>query len=163
MSGRAGEIDLITPERYEEFGYPHAEWTWLRAHAPVFWYERPNVDPFWAITKHADIVEIGKRPRDFLIAPRIAVFAKDLPVNEQPIRHLLTMDAPDHASFRNLVAKRFTPRRVGQWTTEVRGGGNSALYRRHQARADPLETVRRLIRNSAANRAPRGPGRRRRP
>ena len=63
------KIDLITPERYEREGYPHDEWTWLRAHAPVFWYERPNFDPFWAITRHADIVEIGKRPDDFLIEP----------------------------------------------------------------------------------------------
>ena len=55
-------LDIMTPEHYEEHGYPHPEWTWLRRHHPVFWYERPNVDPFWAVTKHADIIEIGKQP-----------------------------------------------------------------------------------------------------
>ncbi len=92
-------IDLISPERYERSGYPHDEWTWLRAHAPVFWYERPNFDPFWAITKHADIIEIGKRPRDFLIGPRIAIFANDLPVDDQPTRHLATMDGAEITTY----------------------------------------------------------------
>ncbi|MBW2361543.1 MAG: cytochrome P450 [Deltaproteobacteria bacterium] len=113
-------IDLITPERYERDGYPHDEWTWLRANAPVFWYERPNFDPFWAITKHADIVEIGKRPDDFLIEPRIAIFANNVPVDDQPMRHLMTMDAPDHRKFRNVISKRFTPRMVKQWEPKVR-------------------------------------------
>ncbi len=113
-------IDLVSPELYERNGYPHDEWTWLRSHAPVFWYERPNFDPFWAITRHADLVDIVKRPGDFLIAPRIAIFAKDLPIDDQPTRHLSTMDEPDHGKFRNLVSKRFTPRMVGQWTSKVR-------------------------------------------
>jgi hypothetical protein len=48
--------------------------SWLRNNDPVFWYERDNVEPFWAITKHADIIAIGKRPDLFLNAPRLAVF-----------------------------------------------------------------------------------------
>ena len=55
-------LDVVSPEHYQRNGYPHPEWTWLRRHAPVFWYERPNVEPFWAITKHADIIEISKQP-----------------------------------------------------------------------------------------------------
>ncbi len=75
-------LDLVSPEHYERNGYPHPEWTWLRRHDPVFWYERPNVDPFWAITKHADIIAIGKQPELFLNAPRLAVFTRDLPPPE---------------------------------------------------------------------------------
>src|SRR4029450_4725856 len=32
-------LDLASPEHYQRNGYPHAEWTWLRRNAPVFWYE----------------------------------------------------------------------------------------------------------------------------
>lgn len=46
-----GTLDIVSPAHYQQGGYPHAEWTWLRRHAPVSWYERPNFDPFWAITK----------------------------------------------------------------------------------------------------------------
>ncbi len=98
---------------YERNGYPHREWTWIRNHDPVFWYERSNVDPFWAITKHADIIEIGKQPDIFLNAPRLAVFTNDLPPPEEgESRHLLNMDPPDHARYRRVTSGWFTPRAV---------------------------------------------------
>ncbi len=112
-------LDIVTAEKYQREGYPHAEWTWLRKHAPVFWYERPDFDPFWAITKHADIVEIGKRPEDFIIAPRIAVFHRENQPPEDPARHLLNMDPPDHGKYRRVVAKWFTPRTVKVWQPKV--------------------------------------------
>jgi len=63
-------LDIIGPEHYAQNGYPHAEWTWLRQNEPVFWYERPNVEPFWAITKHEDIMAIERANDLFLSAPR---------------------------------------------------------------------------------------------
>jgi cholest-4-en-3-one 26-monooxygenase len=106
-------LDLVTPEHYERHGYPHAEWTWLRRHDPVFWYQRPNVEPFWAITKHADIIEIGKQPEIFLNAPRLAVFTHDLPPpDEGQARHLLNMDPPDHGRYRRVTSSWFTPRAI---------------------------------------------------
>ncbi|HVO27337.1 MAG TPA: cytochrome P450 [Candidatus Margulisiibacteriota bacterium] len=109
----AETLDLVTPEHYEQHGYPHPEWTWLRRHHPVFWYDRPNVDPFWAITKHADIIEIAKQPDIFLNAPRLAIFTNDLPPPpEGAARHLLNMDPPDHARFRRVTSGWFTPRAI---------------------------------------------------
>ena len=104
-------LDIATPAHYEAGGYPHREWATLRRHAPVYWYERPNFEPFWAVTKHADVVLLGRQPGLFLNAPRLAVFSLDLPPPpEGSTRHLLTMDPPDHAKYRNVAAKRFTPR-----------------------------------------------------
>jgi len=106
-------LDIITPEHYERHGYPHAEWRWLRRHDPVFWYERDNVEPFWVITKHADIIAIGKQPEIFLNAPRLAVFTRDLPPPpEGQARHLLNMDPPDHGRYRRVTSGWFTPRAV---------------------------------------------------
>lgn len=106
-------LDVVGAEQYERHGYPHAEWAWMRQHDPVFWYERPNVDPFWAITKHADIIAIGKQPQRFLNAPRLAVFTHDLPPPpEGASRHLLNMDPPDHARYRRVASAWFTPRAV---------------------------------------------------
>jgi cholest-4-en-3-one 26-monooxygenase len=106
-------LDVASGEHYERNGYPHGEWTWLRKHAPVFWYDRPNVDPFWAVTKHADIIELGKQPDIFLNAPRLAVFTNDLPPPpENETRHLLNMDPPDHARYRRVTSHWFTPRTI---------------------------------------------------
>lgn len=111
-------LDIITSEKYARDGYPHPEWTWLRKNDPVHWYESDYCEPFWAITKHADIVAIGKNPKDWIIEPRLAVFTRDAPV-EVVTRHLLTMDPPDHGRYRNLTAKWFTPRTVKVWEPKV--------------------------------------------
>lgn len=108
-------LDIISPDHYARNGYPHAEWAFLRRHAPVYWYDRPNAQPFWAITTHEDIVALSKQPRVFLNAPRLAVFTTEYgaPTEEQlPFRHLLNMDPPDHGRYRGLVSRHFTPRAV---------------------------------------------------
>lgn len=107
-------LDIISPDHYVKHGYPHAEWTTLRRQAPVYWYKgRPNVDPFWAITRHADVIELSKQPELFQNEPRLAVFPKELPELEQaPARHLLNMDPPEHGKYRNVASKQFTPRLV---------------------------------------------------
>ncbi len=114
-------IDIISPDHYQRNGYPHAEWRYLRKHAPVFRYEgRGNVDPFWAITKHADIIELSRQPQILQNAPQLAVFTNDIPEpEEQPSRHLLNMDPPDHGPYRNVSAKQFTPRTVSTLAPHV--------------------------------------------
>jgi cholest-4-en-3-one 26-monooxygenase len=111
-------LDVITPEKYERDGYPHAEWAWLRRNDPVRRIESEFCEPFWAVTRHADIVAVGKNPRDWIIEPRIAVFTREAPV-EPTARHLLTMDPPDHGRYRNLTSKWFTPRSVKVWAPKV--------------------------------------------
>jgi hypothetical protein len=75
--------------------------------------ERDNVDPFWAITKHADIIAIGKQPELFLHVPRLAVFTRDLPPPpEGASQHLLNMDPPDHGRYRRVTSGWFRPRVV---------------------------------------------------
>jgi len=110
-------IDIISPDHYQKNGYPHAEWAYLRKHAPVFHVERRGIDPFWAITKAADIIEISKQPRLWLNGPRLAVFKleegeKPLAPEAYPLKHLLNMDPPQHGNYRALLSRNFTPRAV---------------------------------------------------
>jgi cholest-4-en-3-one 26-monooxygenase len=112
-------LDIISDEKYEIEGYPHAEWTWLRRNDPVRYFELDSCDPFWAITKHKDIVDIGKNPADWILAPRLAVFPNAQPPEAPAFRHLLMMDPPDHGRYRNLISKSFTPRTVRVWEPKV--------------------------------------------
>jgi cholest-4-en-3-one 26-monooxygenase len=108
-------IDIVGSDYFAQNGYPHEAWALLRRQAPVYWYERPGSLPFWAITKHADIVWISKQPEIFLNAPRLAVFPefeKEGEEDDFPARHLLNMDPPEHVNYRKLVSQRFTPRAV---------------------------------------------------
>ena len=65
--------------------------------------------PFWAITKHADIVTIGKRPRQFLNGPRLVLSHEPEHPNMFPPT-LIQLDPPKHGVYRQLISKRFTPR-----------------------------------------------------
>ena len=53
------DLDVHTLSKYTEQGYPWAEWDLLRENAPCHWYERDDIAPFWAITRHADVKAIG--------------------------------------------------------------------------------------------------------
>ncbi|HEB88100.1 MAG TPA: cytochrome P450 [Deltaproteobacteria bacterium] len=106
----AADFRLVHPEDYAAFGYPHHVWTRLRAEDPVSWQTQPGEAlDYWAITKHADITEIGKRPDVFLSAPRIVI--QHIPEEPRDIPPtLIQMDPPMHGAFRQQISRRFTPR-----------------------------------------------------
>src|SRR5229473_1154631 len=115
-------IDILDPDLYVQRGYPQAEWTLLRREAPVFWYERPNVNPFWAVTKHTDIVAVSRQPELFRSSQLlfVAISQPGASASDEAILlQLLNMNPPEHGSYRSLVNRRFTPRAVQQLTTRV--------------------------------------------
>lgn len=104
-------LELIDPKYYAENGYPHEEWKLLRREAPVYWFDRLPGIPFWAITRHEDIVWISKQPERFISGPRLVVGQEATGVEgEFPVRMLLNMDPPEHHEYRALTNRRFTPR-----------------------------------------------------
>jgi cytochrome P450 len=116
--------NIISGDYYQKNGYPHTEWTYLRKHQPVAYIEHPRTDPFWAVTKAADIMEISKQPRLWLNGPRLAVFLLEegeeaLPPEALPLKHLLNMDPPEHAEYRAILSRYFTPRSVRALEPEV--------------------------------------------
>ena len=54
-------INLLSPAFYA--GDPYPTYAWLRENAPVFHDEARQV---WGISRYADIVAIGKNPRDWV-------------------------------------------------------------------------------------------------
>jgi cytochrome P450 len=108
--------DLISPQSYGENGIPHDSWTALRRESPVHWCTPQDHEPFWAITCHADITEISKQPDLFSNEPGITVMPKGQVIREDEglgaKRTIITMDPPDHRSFRKVASAWFTPRAV---------------------------------------------------
>jgi len=104
------DFGLVDPTGYSAHGYPHHAWTRLRAEEPVSWQTQPgNAIDFWAVTKHADITEIGKRPDAFLSGPRIVIQNTEEEISDFP-KTLIQMDPPMHGDFRQQISRRFTPR-----------------------------------------------------
>lgn len=115
MTSGLDHIDLVTPELYAQRGYPWEEWALLRREAPVYWYERPGVTPFWAITKYDDIQQISRDPETFISSQRLVIRStgsgdgggNDPSLN---IPNLISMDPPEHGKYRNATSRRFSPR-----------------------------------------------------
>ena len=104
-------LDLVDPERYAQRGYPHDVWTRLRAEAPVARIEAPGYEPFWAITKHADILQIASQPQRFSSAQGITL-AREGAAPMPPTEILVMLDPPQHGPMRRVVNARFTPKAV---------------------------------------------------
>jgi cytochrome P450 len=106
--------ELVDPEFYGQHGPPHEIWTRLRAESPVHWCEVPGVEPFWAITRHADICSISRQPDKFLSEPGITLFPTDREINRSEgigaMRVVITMDPPEHRQVRKVASPWFTPR-----------------------------------------------------
>jgi cholest-4-en-3-one 26-monooxygenase len=111
-------LDLVDPERYARRGYPHDVWTRLRAEAPVLRVEPPGYEPFWAITKHADILQISSQPLRFSNAQGITLArAGAAPI--PPSEILVLLDPPKHAPMRRVASPRFTPKAVRARAADV--------------------------------------------
>jgi cytochrome P450 len=109
MAERApAEFHLVHPDHYADRGYPHGVWTRLRREDPVHWFDRTDGIPFWAITKHADITTIGKRPEKFLNGPRLVIGHDPERPNDFPPT-LIQLDPPKHGVYRQLISHRFRP------------------------------------------------------
>src|SRR5215469_1677538 len=115
-------LDILTPDLYVERGYPHEEWALLRREAPVYWYQRENCDPFWAVTRHADIIAISRQPELFRSSQRLFVAVNEPgvpPPEEALLRQLLNMNPPEHGDYRSVVSRRFTPAAVNKLAGHV--------------------------------------------
>jgi len=111
MSG-VDPLDLVDPERFAARGYPHEVWTRLRAETPVAYFEPPGFRPFWAVTKHADIVEVASQPVRFSNAWGITLATAEQPFKRLRSDMIVMLDPPRHRAVRRLVSARFTPRAV---------------------------------------------------
>src|SRR5262249_24128675 len=98
--------------------YPHDVWTRLRAEAPVAYFETPAFQPFWAVTKHAEIMEVAKQPLRFSNAQGITLARAGQPPFP-PSEILVLLDPPKHGPVRRLVSARFTPKAVRERRPEV--------------------------------------------
>ena len=114
---------LLSPAAYGRAGPPHELWTRLREEAPLLWCETEELEPFWAVTRHADICEISSAPDKFLNAPGITVQPKRELLNPTDalatMRVVITMDPPEHRAVRRVASPWFTPRALARMDAAV--------------------------------------------
>src|SRR5271166_163759 len=117
---------LADPTAYADEPRLHAALGHLRAHAPVAWVDKAPYRPFWAITKHADIMEIERANTLWINEPRplLATAASDDLAQAQlqagmGLRTLIHMDDPLHRVVRAIGADWFRPKAMRDLTIRV--------------------------------------------
>ncbi len=100
------------PQAYADEAKLHAALTHLRANAPVSWVDVPGYRPFWAITKHADIMEIERANDIFTNSPRpvLATTEGDEQQAAIGVKTLIHLDDPEHRKVRAIGADWFRPK-----------------------------------------------------
>src|SRR6516164_4805668 len=95
--GAAANV-FADPSSYVDEAGLHAAITHLRANAPMSWVDVPNYRPFWAITKHADIMEIERANAVFTNWPRPVLVTAEADEIQAAmgVRTLIHMDDPQH-------------------------------------------------------------------
>ena len=106
---------LTDPTAYTDQPRLHAALAHLRTHAPVSLVDCAPYRPFWAITKHADIMEIERANNLFINEPRpiLATAEADDFARAQldaGVRTLVQMDDPQHRVVRAIGADWFRPK-----------------------------------------------------
>ncbi len=108
---------LADPSAYADETRLHRALTHLRAHAPVSWVDVEGYKPFWAITKHADVMDIERQNDLFTNYPRplLMVSEGEDVLRAQMdagigLRTLIHMDDPHHRDMRKIGADWFRPK-----------------------------------------------------
>jgi cytochrome P450 len=100
------------PKAYADEKKLHAALTHLRANAPVSWVEVEGYRPFWAITKHADVMDIERANTVFTNSPRpvLTTAAGDEQQAAIGVKTLIHLDDPEHRAVRAIGADWFRPK-----------------------------------------------------
>ena len=128
---------VVDPVAYGEWDALHEQLAWARANAPLAVAENPDHDPFWLVTRHADIMAISRDPQRFASGVRQTVLTNRegealaraaTPNNDgHLIRSLVQMDAPDHMKYRLLTQAWFAPKNLRIVEDRVRAIARDAV------------------------------------
>jgi hypothetical protein len=107
----AGRV-FADPQAYANEAKLHAALTHLRANAPVSWVDVPDYRPFWAITKHADVMDIERANNLFTNSPRPVLTTVEGDEQQAAIgvSTLIHMDDPQHRAMRAIGGDWFRPK-----------------------------------------------------
>jgi hypothetical protein len=125
---------LVSPAAYASNEIFDA-YRWLRANNPLGVAEVEGYDPFWAVTKHADILEISRNNALFPSAVRATTLtnqeadarARTITGTPHLVRSLVQMDEPDHMKYRRLTQAWFMPQSVKKREEEIRSLAKAAV------------------------------------
>ncbi len=120
---------LVDPVTYTDLERLSQTYSWLRHNMPLGVAKSRDFDPFWVVTRHADILEVSKNNKAFHNGDRATILTDrytDLMVrylrNGCPhlARTLAHMDDPDHRKYRSLTSNWFMASNLARREEDIR-------------------------------------------
>lgn len=121
--------EIVDPKAYADGKRVDEALAWLRKNAPLDVAEVEGFDPFWAVTRHADILLVERQNELFHNGDRSTVLTTieaDKKVREMMggsphlVRSLVQMDNPDHMNYRRLTQAWFLPQNIRKLEDRIR-------------------------------------------
>ena len=107
---------FLTGQSFTSEDFFHGVTSKLRREAPVHRVEHPDFNPFYVLTKHADVLDVELHPTEFLNEPRCILGNKEADAIREMqghlVKSLVQMDDPEHRLHRNLTADWFLPKNL---------------------------------------------------
>ena len=134
---RLGRL-IASPKAYARQRSLLAGLRWLRANQPLGRARPEGFDPFWVVTRHADVLEISRQhqlfhngDRPHTLVPRASdEMARALADGSpHPIRTLVHMDEPDHTKYRRVTQAWFTRERIRSLEQRIRAIARASIER----------------------------------
>lgn len=111
-------VDLSDPGLYSN-GIPQDSFAELRAKPGLAWNPMDSAG-FWAVTRHADVVEVSRDPQTYSSAVgHIQLYDID-PDALDARASMIDLDPPLHTRLRRLVSSAFTPRHIQDYQDAIR-------------------------------------------
>ncbi len=108
---------VYDPYAYEIHEDPYPTYRRMRDEAPLY---RNDERGFWALTRHADVMDGFRDHRRFSNAEGVSIDPAASGPHAHRTMSFLAMDAPQHLRMRGLVSRGFTPRRVAGMEDGIR-------------------------------------------
>ena len=120
---------IVDPFAYADGDRVDQAFAQLRRESPLAVAQPDGFDPFWVVTRHADILEVERQNDLFHNGDRSAVvttIAADKKVREMMggsphlVRSLVQMDNPDHMAYRRVTQGSFLPQNLRVLEARIR-------------------------------------------
>jgi len=118
---------LVNPKAYATDEL-HNAYRWMRQNNPLGVAEVEGFDPFWVVTKHADILEISKQNALYTSGVKASTLtnkagdarARAITGTPHLVKSLVQMDEPEHMKYRLLTQAWFMPASIKKREEAVR-------------------------------------------
>lgn len=152
---------FVNPTAYADEERFHAACRVLRREHPVIKVESELYRPFWAITRHADVLDVERDNEHFRSAPRPLLVRAAMEERAEAgggpmLRTLIHMDNPDHKAFRGVASSWFLPKRMraledrirelaGRYIVHMADLGGSCDFAQEVAVGFPLHVILSIL------------------